>query len=148
MIRMICVVVVLVLLVGCSTTKEAVKSAKGKNVNAEGYLLLGEIETANTETGTPKGRIVTGRVSYKSRIVGISQDQKVPDTGNYKRTKTKSLFGTEEEIVEWDFTASSPEQATKIQQSLQDKLNEDTTKENKSQDGGVTTAENKENISK
>lgn len=93
---------------GCNSTGQAVtQSASGKNLNLDGFLMMGKIETANPETGTPQGEMIMGRVAYKSRRVGIPADQKVPTTGNFKATKTKSLFGTEELIIEYDFTAGS-----------------------------------------
>ncbi|MBR1951866.1 MAG: hypothetical protein IKA32_04780 [Lentisphaeria bacterium] len=93
---------------GCNSTGKAVtQSASGKNLNLDGFLMMGKIETANPETGMPQGEMITGRVAYKSRRVSVPADQKVPTTGNFKATKTKSLFGTEELIIEYDFTAGS-----------------------------------------
>lgn len=106
-------------LVGCnSTTKAMTQSASGKNLNLDGYVMVGDVEASNAETGTPQGRLIIGRVTYKSRRVGIPADQKVPTTGYYKSTKTKSLFGTEEEIVEWDFTAGSDAEAKAVMEKL------------------------------
>lgn len=103
---------VILALTGCGTTGKAItKSASGKNLNLDGYVMLGEIETANPETGTPQGKLIVGRVTYRSRRVGIPKDQKVPTTGYFKATKTKSLFGTEETIIEYDFTAGSDAKA-------------------------------------
>jgi hypothetical protein len=70
------------------------------------------------------------RVSYKSRKVGIPTDQKVPTTGYYKATKTKSLFGTEEEIVEYDFTAGSDAEAARALEQL-NKIRAEKATENK-----------------
>lgn len=107
------------MLAGCNAAGKAVtQSASGKNLNLDGYVMLGTVETASAETGTPEGRMVIGRVTYKSRRVGIPSDQKVPTTGYYKSTKTKSLFGTEEEIVEWDFTAGSDAEAKAVMEKL------------------------------
>lgn len=106
-------------LAGCnSTTKAMTQSASGKNLNLDGYVMVGDVEASNAETGTPQGRLIIGRVTYKSRRVGIPSDQKVPTTGYYKSTKTKSLFGTEEEIVEWDFTAGSDAEAKAVMEKL------------------------------
>lgn len=106
-------------LVGCNSTAKAMtQSASGKNLNLDGYVMLGDVEASNAETGTPQGRLIIGRVTYKSRRVGIPADQKVPTTGYYKSTKTKSLFGTEEEIVEWDFTAGSDAEAKAVMEKL------------------------------
>ncbi|MDY5695056.1 MAG: hypothetical protein SPK75_01605 [Victivallales bacterium] len=107
-------------LTGCTAGK-AVESASGKNLNLDGYLMVGDVESSSSETGTPQGRLIIGRVTYKSRRVGIPADQKVPTTGYYKSTKTKSLFGTEEEIVEWDFTAGSEAEAEKAMKVLEEK---------------------------
>ncbi len=104
---------------GCNTAaNKAVQSAGNKNLNLDGYLMYGDIEVANPETATPQGKLIIGRVSYKSRKVGIPSDQKVPTTGYYKATKTKSLFGTEEEIVEYDFTAGSDTEAARALEQL------------------------------
>ena len=106
-------------LTGCaSTANKMTQSASGKNLNLDGYVMLGKVETANSETGTPTGEMIMGRVTYKSRRVGIPSDQKVPTTGYFKSTKTKSLFGTEEEIVEWDFTAGSDAEAKAVMEKL------------------------------
>lgn len=106
-------------LTGCnSTTKAMTQSASGKNLNLDGYVMVGDVEASNAETGTPQGRLIIGRVTYKSRRVGIPADQKVPTTGYFKSTKTKSLFGTEEEIVEWDFTAGSDAEAKAVMEKL------------------------------
>ena len=97
---------------GCTSTGKAItQSASGKNLNLDGYVMLGKIETANPETGTPQGEMIIGRVSYKSRRVSVPTDQKVPTTGYFKATKTKSFFGTEETIIEYDFTAGSDKDA-------------------------------------
>ena len=112
-----------VMLTGCAANvKRVTDSASAKNLNADGYLMWGAIETNNPETGTPEGKMIIGRLTYKSRKVGIPADQKVPTTGYYKRTKTKSLFGTEEEITEYDFTAGSDAEAEKAMKVLTDKL--------------------------
>ena len=115
------------LLAGCnSTTRSVTESASGKNLNVDGYVLLGEVETANPETGTPVGRLIIGRLTYKSRKVGIPADQKVPTTGYFKSTKTRTLFGTEEQIIEYDFTAGSDADAKKALKLLEEKRQEAT----------------------
>lgn len=120
-IAFIVVVLLVILFAGCnSTTKAMTNSASGKNLNMDGYVMLGEIETANTETGTPQGKLIIGRVTYKSRRVSIPADQKVPTTGYFKSTKTKSLLGTEEEIIEYDFTAGSDSEAEKAMKYLEE----------------------------
>ena len=111
----------LAILAGCSTSKKAVESASGKNLGLDGYVMLGEIETANPETATPQGKIIIGRVTYKSRKVGIPADQKVPTTGYFKATQTESLFGTKEQIIEYDFTAGSDADAKKAEDALKAK---------------------------
>lgn len=117
-----CIIAAIVALVltGCGTTGKAVtQSASGKNLNLDGYVMLGEIETANAETGTPAGKLIIGRVTYKSRRVGIPATQKVPTAGYFKATKTKSLFGTEETIIEYDFTAGSDADAKAALEQLE-----------------------------
>lgn len=109
-------------LVGCnSTTRAMTQSASGKNLNLDGYVMLGKVETANSETGTPTGEMIMGRVTYKSRRVGIPADQKVPTTGYFKSTETESLFGTKEKIVEYDFTAGSEAEAERALKVLEEK---------------------------
>ena len=93
---------------GCATAAERFCDSTGsKNIGLDGYVLYGTVDTADSSTGTPVGKLIMGRVVYKSRKVGIPADQKVPNTGNFKSTRTKTLFGTEEHIVEYDFTADS-----------------------------------------
>jgi len=107
---------------GCNATAGKVtESASGKNLGLDGYVMLGELETANPETVTPQGRLLIGRLTYKSRKVGIPADQKVPTTGYFKATKTKSLFGTEEAIIEYDFTAGSDADAKEALRVLEEK---------------------------
>lgn len=115
----------IVALAGCvGTTGKMADSASAKNLNMDGYVMLSELETANPETATPQGRLIIGRLTYKSRKVGIPADQKVPTTGYFKATRTKSLFGTEEEIVEYDFTAGSDADAEKAMATLEAKRRE------------------------
>jgi|GEM_PF-488506 len=113
---------VLALGAGCgSTSRKMTESASGKNLGLDGYVMLGELETANPETATPQGKIIVGRVTYKSRKVGIPADQKVPTTGYFKATATESLFGTKETIIEYDFTAGSDADAKKAEEALKAK---------------------------
>ena len=118
-------IVAVMCIAGCNATAGKVaQSASEKNLGLDGYLMLGEIETANPETATPQGRLIIGRVTYKSRKVGIPADQKVPTAGSFKATKTKSLFGTEEQIIEYDFTAGSDADAEKALKALEAKRQE------------------------
>lgn len=107
-------------LTGCTAGK-AVESASGKNLNLDGYLMVGDVESSGSETGTPQGKLIIGRVTYKSRKVGIPADQKVPTTGYFKATETESLFGTKEKIVEYDFTAGSDKEAEMAMKVLEEK---------------------------
>ena len=103
----------------CSSTGRAVAdSASGKNLDLSGYVMLGELETASNETLSPQGRMILGRVTYKSRKVGIPADQKVPNTGSFRATRSTSLFGTEDLIIEYDWTAGSDEDAIAAEQKL------------------------------
>lgn len=113
-------VVAMLLLCGCAAAK-VTESASGKNLNLDGYVMLGEIDTVDSVSGAPTGKLIIGRVSYKSRKVGIPADQKVPTTGYFKATKTKSLFGTEEQIIEYDFTAGSDADAKAAEKALKAK---------------------------
>lgn len=118
----VCLALLMAVLTGCGTTGRAVtQSASGKNLNLDGYVMLGELETANPETATPQGRLIIGRVTYKSRKVGVPTDQKVPTAGYFKATRSKSLFGVEEQIIEYDFTAGSEEDAKKAEELLKAK---------------------------
>ncbi len=113
----------LVLTVGCSSISEQVTAAaSGKNLALDGYVMYGSIKTADSETGTPTGKLLIGRLSYKSRKVGIPTDQKVPTTGTFKSTWNKSLFGTEEHIIEYDFTAGSDAEAAAAREALEAKV--------------------------
>lgn len=110
---------------GCqSTTDKLAESASSKNVNIGGYMTYGELEVANPETVTPQGKLIIGKVEYRSRKVGIPADQKVPTTGTFKATKTKSLFGTEEQLIEYDFTAGSDADAKAALDALEKKRKE------------------------
>ena len=104
----------------CNSAGRAVTdSASGKNLDLSGYVMLGELETANSETLSPQGRMILGRVTYKSRKVGIPADQKVPNSGYFRATKSTSLFGAEDVIIEYDWTAGSDADARAAEQRLQ-----------------------------
>ena len=60
-------------LTGCTAGK-AVESASGKNLNLNGYVILGSAEAANAEIGTPEGKLIIESVTCKSRRVGIPAD--------------------------------------------------------------------------
>ena len=111
------------ILTGCNSVSEQVTAAAGgKNLALDGYVMYGSVETANSDTGTPTGKLIIGRLTYKSRKVGIPADQKVPNTGNFKSTRSKSLFGTEEHIIEYDFTAGSDADAAAARAALEAKV--------------------------
>ena len=44
-----------------STGRAMTDSASGKNLDLSGYVMLGELETANNETLSPQGRMILGR---------------------------------------------------------------------------------------
>lgn len=115
---------VLSLAAGCNTANKMTESASGKNLNLEGFLMLGELETANPETATPQGKIILGRATYRSRKIGIPADQKTPTTGYFKATQTESLFGVKETIIEYDFTAGSDADAKAALDALEKKKRE------------------------
>ena len=97
---------------GCKSNAEIIcASTDGKNIGMDGYVMYGSVDTADDLTGTPTGKMIIGRLTYKSRKVSIPADHKVPCTGNFKSIRTKSLFGTEEHIVEYDFTAGDEKEA-------------------------------------
>ena len=112
----------LLICAGCqSTTDKLAESASGKNVNLGGYMMYGELEVANPETITPQGKLIIGKVEYRSRKVAIPADQKVPNTGFFRATKSVSLFGTEEQVIEYDFTAGSDADAKAAMEALEKK---------------------------
>lgn len=116
------VTIAVIIAAGCSSTsKNITESAGNKNLNLDGYVMFGKIEAANTETATPSGEMIMGRVTYKSRRVGIPADQKVPTTGYFKATQSESLFGTKDTIIEYDFTAGSKEDAAAALEALEKK---------------------------
>lgn len=113
-------------LAGCRSTTDAMAASAGeKNVDLRGYVMLGEIETANSDTATPRGRMIIGDVSYRSRKVGIPATQKVPNAGSYRHTKKTTLFGTSEMTTEWDYTAASPDEAAIVAAALRDQADKD-----------------------
>ncbi len=108
------------MLTGCGTGKALAKSAEAKNLDLSGFLSYSKVEAANTETATPQGTLIVGRVTYRSRKVGIPADQKVPNTGTFRAVKTKNIFGTEEEIIEYDWTAESDADAKAAEKKLKE----------------------------
>ena len=105
-------------LCGCAAARVA-ESVSEKNLNLDGYVMLGKLDMADAVSGVPAGKLIIGRVTCKSRKLAIPADQKVPFTGYFKYTATKSLFGTEERIIEYDFTAGSEAEAKQAEKLLQ-----------------------------
>ncbi len=130
------------ILTGCSTAKAVTESASGKNLDLSGYVMLGEVETANPENATPQGKLIIGRVTYKSRKVGIPADQKVPNAGNFRATRSRSLFGAEETIIEYDWTAGSDADAAKAEARL--KTMKEETEQALSAEANASSAESAE----
>lgn len=115
-------ILLLVCFCGCqSTTDRLADSAGNKNVTLGGYVMMGEIEFASPETATPQGKMIVGKAEYRSRKVGIPADQKVPTTGFFKATKSTGLLGTEEIVIEYDFTAGSDADAKEAVTALEKK---------------------------
>ena len=109
---------------GCNSTASALTgSAAGKNIDLSGYLMLGSIETVNPATAAPEGKLIIGRVNYKSRLVAVDKNKQIPTAGAFRATHTVSLFGTQETIIEYDFTAAGAEAAGKICQALEQQKN-------------------------
>lgn len=114
----------LFLAAGCSSMVKDVTSATGeKNVNASGYLVYGKLTTAlDPVTGTPapSGTWLTGNLNYKSTVVSIPNGHSVPDSGDYERTESASIFNSDAKTttVKFSFTASSKEAADKTLQQL------------------------------
>lgn len=118
--KLFAVLVLLVFLTGCAKPLQNItQSAAAKNLDLSGFLLKGKIQSTASDTYTPQGQLIIGRVTYKSRRVGIPKDHKVPNTGNFRATKTKSLFGVQETIIEYDYTAQSSEKAQTTQKKME-----------------------------
>lgn len=114
----------LFLAAGCSSMVKDVTSATGeKNVNASGYLVYGKLTTAlDPVTGTPapSGTWLTGNLNYKSIVVSVPEGNKVPDSGDYERTESASIFNSNAKTttVKFSFTASGKEAANQTLQQL------------------------------
>lgn len=106
----------------CSFGSKTAESLSDKNTNIDGYLFYGSGQIVSSGTAAPEAKVILGRISCKSRKVSIPENTKTPDTGSFKSTETKTLFGTEERILEYDFTASDPETALRLQQGFQQKI--------------------------
>ncbi len=107
-------------LTGCAgNTAHFTASAAGKNLDLTGWMMLGTAEAFDSTNAAPAGKIIVGRVNYKSRRVAIPADHKVPNTGSFRATTTESLLGTRETIIEYDFTAGSAEDAAAISEKLE-----------------------------
>ena len=65
-------------------SEQITAAAGGKNLAFDVYVMYGSIETADNRKGTPTEKLIIGRLTYKSRKVAISADQKVPTTRNFK----------------------------------------------------------------
>ena len=109
----------LLLFSGCSSHNSFERSYGTENLDLSGYVMLGEIQSANPETMTPLGRLLIGRATYRRRTTGIPQEQKVPDSAAFRAVQTESLLGTRELIVEYDFTASNADSAAAAVKALE-----------------------------
>lgn len=110
-------------LTGCSSLQEqTAEYLSGKNTTLDGYVFYGSGETVNPETASPRAKVMIGRMSFKSRNVSVPETAKIPNTGYFKSTRAKSVFGTEEEIIEYDFTASDPAAVLEFQRGLSSAL--------------------------
>ena len=112
--------VISLFMLGCSSTKTLLAgNTAGKNIDISGYLMLGKIETVNSDTATPVGKLLVGRVNYKSRLVAVDKNKQIPITGSFRAVRSVSLFGTGETVIEYDFTAADASTATGICQALE-----------------------------
>ena len=72
---------VFITVTGCNSTVSSVTGSTGeKNLDLSGYVMLGKIETTNSTTAMPEGKLLIGRVNYKSRLVAVDknkQNQKI-----------------------------------------------------------------------
>ena len=111
---------VFITVTGCNSTVSSVTGSTGeKNLDLSGYVMLGKIETTNSTTAMPEGKLLIGRVNYKSRLVAVDKNKQIPTAGSFRATHTVSLFGTRETIIEYDFTAAGADAAGKICQVLE-----------------------------
>ena len=112
-------------LAGCTTANEAVKSASAKNVNASGVVSVQDIQTGYdpvTGSVTPKVLLVTGSLNYRSNVVSVPEGSKVPDAAEYSREESASIWNASARSVNvrWSFTASTPGQASERMKALLD----------------------------
>lgn len=109
-------------LTACSSTAgKLTKATAGKSVTMRGGISYLQGTITNPETGTPEITTIAGNVSYKGRIVGIGKEHRTPNTGNFRAVKSKGIFGGEEIVIEWDYTADSPETAKAVEKAMQEK---------------------------
>ena len=112
-------------LAGCTTANEAVKSASAKNVNASGVVSVQDIQTGYdpvTGSVTPKVLLVTGSLNYRSNVVSVPEGSTVPDAAEYSREESSSIWNASAKSVNvrWSFTASTPGQASERMKALLD----------------------------
>lgn len=106
-------------LTGCGSTGEKIaKGLTGKSVTLDGGMSYLKGTMSNSETGVPEITSMTGKISHKSRVVGIPADQKTPHTAYFKATKSTGIFGGEEIVVEFDYTAGSDADAKTAMENL------------------------------
>ena len=109
---------------GCIGTADKLANSAGeKNLDLSGYLMLGKIETINPQTAAPEGKLIIGRANYKSRLVAVDKNKQIPTAASFRALRTVSLFGTEEFIIEYDFTAANADAAGRICSMLEDQKN-------------------------
>lgn len=113
----------LLLIAGCSTANEAVKAASAKNVSAQGFVSVQDVDTGYdpiTGSVTPKLLLVTGNLRYRSNIVAIPEGSAVPDAAEYSREESSSIWNASAKTttVNWSFTASTPEAAAERMKAL------------------------------
>ena len=105
---------------GCSSTRtQLADNASGKNIDISGYLMLGKAEMINPDSAAPTGKLLIGRVNYKSRLIAVDKNKQIPTAGSFRAVRNVSLFGTEETIIEYDFTAADAQSAANICQVLE-----------------------------
>ena len=110
---------ILLSLTGCGSTGEKIaKGLTGKSVTLDGGMSYLKGTMSNSETGVPEITSMTGKISHKSRVVGIPADQKTPHTAYFKATKSTGIFGGEEIVVEFDYTAGSDADAKAAMDNL------------------------------
>lgn len=110
------VVTITTLFTGCTTAGKAIDSAAQKNLSGSGYASIQKVNSMyDSTTGTPGASVLSiiGNLRYKSTIVSVPEGHKVPDSADYTREDSVSIWNSNARTtnVSFSFTASTPEAA-------------------------------------